>query len=50
MVNKTKGFYNYLSSEIFTLLLNSYIWNLTFYQLKIFFYYIVNKIKIILTT
>ena len=50
MVRKIKVFCNYSSSEIFALLQNSYIWKLTFYQLKTFFYYIVNKIKIILTT
>ena len=30
MVNKRKFFYNYLSSDSFALLLNSYIWKLTF--------------------
>ena len=45
IVNKIKIYFNYLSSENFALLQNSYIWKLTFYQLKTFFYYMVNKTK-----
>ena len=37
MFNKRKVFYNYLSSETFALLLNSYIRKVTSYPLKIFF-------------
>ena len=46
MADKIKVFYNYLSSEIFAFLLNSYIWKLTVYHLKTFFYPKVNKIKV----
>ena len=28
LINKVKVFYNYINSEIFELLLNSYIWKL----------------------
>ena len=47
MMNKTKVFYNYLSSKIFALLLNSYIWKLTFYHSKTLFYYMANNTKFI---
>ena len=45
MVSKIKVFYNYLTSEIFAFLLNSYIWKLTVYHLKTFFYPMVSRIK-----
>ena len=43
MVYKRKVFWDYLSREIFELLVKSYIWKLTFYLLKTFFYYMVNN-------
>ena len=46
MMNKIKVLCNNLSSEIFELLQNSYIWKWTFYHLKTFFNPIVSKIKV----
>ena len=46
MVSKIKVFCYYLYSEDFALLQNSYIWKLTFYHLKTFFYPMVSKIKV----
>ena len=50
MVIKIKFFYNYLNSEIFALLVNSYISKLVFYHLKTFFYPMVSEIKKFITT